>query len=428
VPATRAHFEATLDAVDPALAALLGAEAERQEQRLELVASENHVSHAQLEASGCILGNTTVEGYPGARFLGASLHVDAVERLAISRACQVFGSRFANVQPHSGTQANQAVFLALLVPGDTVLSMSLAAGGHFSHGEPSNLSGLWFHAVHYGVDAKSGRIDYDEAERQAHAHRPKLIIAGASAYPRAIDFARFAAIAHSVGAHLMVDIAHVAGLVASDLFPNPFPHAHIVTSTTYKNFRGVRGGLILCNDPALAARIDAAICPGLQGTPMLNLIAGKAVAFLEALQPAYRTYSRQVLANARALASALERGDIAVLTGGTDTPFVIADLRPLGSDASAATRLLDGLRIGVSGAPVPGDAGGLVRAAGIRLGVSSLTTRGMRETECEKVGDIIAHALRAGAGAGLDGGAAAALSQEVSALCTRFPLYGASAA
>jgi glycine hydroxymethyltransferase len=423
VPAPRAHFAAPLEAVDPELAALVNAEAERQEQRLELVASENHISRAQLEASGCILGNSTVEGYPGARLLGASPHVDAVERLAIDRACQVFGSRFANVQPHSGTQANQAVFLALLGPGDTVLSMSLAAGGHFSHGEASNLSGQWFRAVHYGVDATSGWIDYDEAERQAQTHRPKLIIAGASAYPRAIDFERFAAIARSVNAHLLVDIAHVAGLVASGLFPNPFPHADIVTTTTYKNFRGVRGGLILCNDDALAARLDTAVCPGLQGTPMLNLIAARAVAFLEALQPAYRAYCAQVLGNARALAASLAEGGLSVLTGGTDTPFVVVDLRPLNLDAAAATLLLDGLHIGVSGAPVPGDAGGLSRAAGLRLGVSSLSTRGMREAECGQVAGIVVRALRAAVAAEHGARGTAELLQQVLHLCARFPLY-----
>ncbi len=420
--AAREHFEASLEAVDPELAALVVSEARRQAGCLDLVASENHVSRAQLEAAGSILGNSTVEGYPDARFLEASPQVDAIERLAIARACQVFRSRFANVQPHSGTQANQAVFLALLAPGDTVLSMSVAAGGHFSHGERSSLSGMWFHAVHYGVDAATGLIDYDEAARQALRHRPKLVIAGASAYPRAIDFERFAAIARSVGAHLLVDIAHVAGLVASSLFPNPFPHAHVVTSTTYKNFRGVRGGLILCNDPALAARIDAALCPGLQGTPMVNLIAGKAVAFLEALQPAYRAYCVQVLANARALAAALVRAGVHVTTGGSDTPFVIADLRPLRCDATEAVRRLAGVCIGASGAPVPGDAGGMARAAGLRLGVSSLTTRGMGEAECEEVGAIVARVLRL-PDATLDGTTSAALLQRVSALCTRFPLY-----
>lgn len=432
------HFEATLEVVDPELAALVDGERRHQECRLEMVASENYVSRAQLQVSGSVLGNTTVEGYPGARFLKASAHVDAIERLAIRRACELFGARHANVQPHSGSQANQAVFLALLQPGDTVLSMSLAAGGHFSHGAPSNLSGLWFRTVHYGLDADGG-IDYAQALQLALAERPKLVIAGASAWPRTIDFGRLAAIARAVDARLMVDIAHVAGLVASGLFPDPFPHADVVTTTTGKNLRGVRGGLVLCNDAALAARIDAAVSPGLQGTPLVHLVAAKAVAFLEALQPDFRAYNVQVLANARALAAALQRRGVPIMTGGTDTPFVIADLRPLGLDGATATKCLDRVHIGVNPAPLPGDGDDFARASGLRLGVSALTTRGLCEADLDEVADIVVRALRAHDAAGVVAAASAGviagiavdesvdrrLKREVLALCGRFPLYPA---
>lgn len=407
----------SLRQVDAEVADHIAAEAQRQSQRLELVASENHISAAQREASGSILGNTTVEGYPGARFLAASEAVDAIERLAIARACKLFDARFANVQPHSGTQANQAVMLALLRPGDTLLSMSLAAGGHFSHGEPSTLSGQWFQAIHYGVDPGTQLIDYAQAHALALQHRPRLIIAGASAYPRSIDFARFGQIAREVGAHLMVDIAHVAGLVATGHFPNPLPHADIVTSTTYKNLRGARGGLILCNDPLLAERIDAAVCPGLQGTPLMHMIAAKAVAFKEALQPEFATYSAQVLRNVRALGHGLAQRGIPMVTGGTDVPFLIADLRPLGIIADPLVRGLDALNIGCNAAPVAGDID-FAKARGLRLGASALTTRGMCEAEFAQIAGIIADAADALAqGRTLPAEAAAA----VSALSRRFP-------
>lgn len=408
----------SLRQVDPEVAAHIAAEEQRQSERLELVASENYISTAQREASGSVLGNTTVEGYPGARFLAASEAVDAIERLAITRACKLFGARFANVQPHSGTQANQAVLLALLQPGDTLLSMSLAAGGHFSHGERSTLSGKWFNAHHYGVDPHTELIDYEEVRALALQHRPQLVIAGASAYPRTIDFARFAQIAHEVGAYLMVDIAHVAGLVATGHFPNPLPHADIVTSTTYKNFRGARGGLILCNDPALSARLDAAVCPGLQGTPVMNMIAAKAVAFHEAMQPEFAVYSEQVLLNARALGRGLQQRGIPMLTGGTDVPFLIADLRSLAITASSLVHALDGLNIGCNAAPVPGDSD-FARARGLRLGVSAITTRGMGEVECGEIASLIAevaHATAQGHRPAFQAG------DSVRALCCRFPL------
>jgi benzaldehyde dehydrogenase (NAD) len=416
-----ASGQRSLQQVDPEVAALIEGEARRQSDRLELVASENYISAAQFEATGGVLGNTTVEGYPGARFLAASPEVDQIERLAIARACRLFNARFANVQPHSGTQANQAVMLALLRPGDSLLSMSLSAGGHFSHGERSTLSGQWFQAHHYGVRPDTGLIDYEQAQALARQHRPRLIIAGASAYPRSIDFARFAQIAREAGAHLMVDIAHVAGLVASGHFPNPLPHADIVTSTTYKNFRGVRGGLILCNDPVLAARLDAAVCPGLQGTPLVNLIAAKAVAFHEALQPEYRRYGEQVLRNARALGRALEGRGIPLLTGGTDVPFVVADLRTLAVAGGPVVAALDAMGVGSNAAPVPGDTD-FSKARGIRLGVSAITTRGMREAECEQIAGLVAAAVRAaqqGRAPGPD------QMQAVKALCRRFPVGAA---
>ncbi|MGV3570388.1 MAG: serine hydroxymethyltransferase [Ramlibacter sp.] len=412
-----------LPALDPEVAALIAQEAQRQSDRLELMASENHSSLAQREASGSVLADTTVEGYPGARFLAASASVDALERLAIARACQLFGARFANVQPHSGTQANQAALLALLRPGDSLLSMDLRSGGHFSHGAAGTLSGDWFTARHYGVDPRTGWIDLDEVRALAREHRPRLIIAGASAYPRAIDFAGFAAIAREVGARLMVDMAHVAGLVATGHFPNPLPHADVVTTTTYKNFRGPRGGLILCNDAELSARLDAALCPGLQGTPMMQMVAAKAVAFGEALQPAFHAYSAQVLRNARALGDALSARGIAQLTGGTDVPFVVADLRALGLHAAPLVQSLDTLQVGCNAVPVPGDAD-FHHAHGLRLGVSALTTRGMAEAECDIIAGIVADTAQA-----LAGGRPlpVAAADTVRALCRRFPLTPAAA-
>lgn len=420
----RGHVGSALERADPEIAALVASESLRQSRRLELVASENYMSAAQLEVSGSELGNLTIEGYPGARFHGPSPNADAIERLAIRRACEVFGARFANVQPHSGTQANQAVFLALLRPGDTVMSMKLSAGGHFSHGAASSLTGQWFHVVHYGVHAGDGLIDYQDAQRQARRFKPKLIIAGASAYPRAIDFERFAAIAQSVNAHLMVDIAHVAGLIAAGVFPHPFPHADIITSTTYKNFRGVRGGFILCNNATLAQQIDAAVCPGLQGTPLPQLMAAKAVAFREALQPGFRRYGAQVLANARALGIALIKRGIALATGGTDTPFVVADLRALGMDGERAARQLDTLGIGANRVPLASDPDDFSLASGLRLGVSAITTRGMGEAQCDEIADIVATALRVAAAGVPDTPENTALNGRVAQLCTRFPIHG----
>jgi len=388
------HFHAPLAQADAAVARLLALESRRLVGRLELGASENYVSLAQQQASASALGNVTVEGYPGARFLGTSPYVDALEQLAIERACRVFGARHANVQPHSGTQANQAVFMAVLRPGDCVLAMGLADGGHFSHGDPATLSGQRYRAVHYGVRA-DGFIDEDELQALARQHRPRLIVAGGSAYPRAIDFARLAAIAREVGARLMADIAHVAGLVAAGLFPNPLPHADAVTTTTYKNLRGVRGGLVLTMDDALARRVDEALCPTLQGTPILGLVAGKAVALGEALTPAYADYHRRVLANARALAAALQAQGLHVQTGGTDVPFAVVDVRPLGLDGRRAAACLDACGIGANAVPLPGDAD-FARASGLRLGTSAVTTRGFGAVDCAQAAAWVAAALQPG--------------------------------
>src|SRR3954466_6158565 len=312
---------------DPELAAALGREQERQQSQVELIASENIVSRAVLEAQGSVLTNKYAEGYPGRRYYGGCEFVDIAERLAIERAKRLFGCGFANVQPHAGAPANQAVFLALLKPGDTVLGMSLAAGGHLTHGAAPNLSGKWFHAVHYGVREEDARIDFEQVERLAEEHRPRLIIAGGSAYPRIIDFARFRAIADRVCAFLMVDMAHFAGLVAGGAHPSPLPHAHVVTTTTHKTLRGPRGGMILCNDLEIAKRIDSAVFPGLQGGPLMHAIAAKAVALGEALKPAFRRYARNVAANAKVLADTMLAGGLDITSGGTDTHLMLVDLR-----------------------------------------------------------------------------------------------------
>ncbi|MFN7195056.1 MAG: serine hydroxymethyltransferase, partial [bacterium] len=312
-------FDASLAQADPELHAAIGAELARQQDQVELIASENIVSRAVLEAQGSVLTNKYAEGYPGRRYYGGCEFVDVAERLAIERARRLFDCAFANVQPHSGAQANQAVFLALLQPGDTILGMSLAAGGHLTHGASANQSGKWFKAIQYGVRRDDHRIDYDEVARLAEEHRPKLIIAGGSAYPRVIDFARFRAIADSVGARLLVDMAHFAGLVAGGVHPSPLPHAHVVTTTTHKTLRGPRGGMVLSNDEELGKKINSAVFPGLQGGPLMHVIAAKAVAFGEALTPAFRAYAAQIVANARALAAILAQRGSAIVSGGTDT-------------------------------------------------------------------------------------------------------------
>jgi len=418
----RSFFNGALKDSDPDVAQLIHEEARRQSGRLQLIASENFLSGAQLEAQGSLFNNTIIEGYPGARLHGPSPQADALEILAITRACELFNTAFANVQPHSGTQANQAVFFALLAPGDTILSMSLTAGGHFSHGTKDNTAGLWLKVVHYGVSPDDGLIDYDAVERLARKNKPKLLIAGGSAYPRTIDFERMAKIAHDVGAKLMVDAAHVAGLITSGLFPNPLPHADVMTMTTYKNLRGAQGGLILCNDPALAKKIDDAVCPGVQGVPLAHVMAAKAVAFGEALKPAYKDYCTKVLANARALGAAFETAGIRLMTGGTDTPFIVADIKSTGVAAPKAVTYLDTLGISANAVFLPHDPADFAHASALRLGTSALTTRGMGGAECDAIADLIIGALNALA-SGNEATYSPTAQGRVKDLCAAFPTY-----
>ncbi len=427
-PSTHAgFFSARLAETDPAVAAVLRAELRRQQDGIELIASENLVSAAVLEAQGSVLTNKYAEGLPGKRYYGGCREVDVVETLAIERACRLFGCGFANVQPHSGAQANGAVFLALLRPGDTVLGMSLAAGGHLSHGAPPNLSGKWFHAVSYGVRPEDGRIDYDALAATAHHAKPKLIIAGGSAYPRHIDFARIRAVADAVGAHFLVDMAHFAGLVATGHYPSPFPHAHVVTTTTHKTLRGPRGGMILTNDPDLAKKLNAAVFPGLQGGPLMHVIAGKAVAFAEALRPEFHAYQQAVIDNARILAQALIERGLAVVTGGTDSHLLLVDLRPKRVTGRAAEASLERAHITANKNAVPFDPEKPTITSGIRLGTPAATTRGFGTAEFHDVADMIDTVIEGLARAG-DGGSNDAVEAEIGArvraLCARFPIYG----
>jgi len=413
-----------LAAADPEVAAAIDGERERQQTQIELIASENIVSRAVLEAQGSLLTNKYAEGYPGRRYYGGCAFVDVAERLAIERAKQLFGGGFANVQPHAGAQANQAVLLALLKPGDTILGMSLAAGGHLTHGAPPNLSGKWFHAVTYGVRADDARIDFDEVERQAEAHRPRLIIAGGSAYPRIIDFARFRAIADRVGAYLMVDMAHFAGLVAGQAHPSPLPHAHVVTTTTHKTLRGPRGGMVLCNDAEIARRIDSAVFPGLQGGPLMHVIAAKAVAFGEALQPSFARYAHAVVDNAQTLATTLAEAGLAIVSGGTDTHLLLVDLRPLGLTGRDAEQALERAGITCNKNGIPFDPQRPTVTSGIRLGSPAATTRGFGRTEFRQVGLWIGEVLRGLAqNPGGDAAIEARVRGAVAALCARFPIY-----
>ncbi|MGH6952695.1 MAG: serine hydroxymethyltransferase [Alphaproteobacteria bacterium] len=416
------HLSTHLADFDPEVAAIVRAELLRQQDSIDLIASENLVGRAVLEVQGSVLANKTIEGYPGRRYHGGAQHADALEGLAIERAKRLFDCRFANVQPHSGSQANQVVFLALLAPGDTSLSMSLATGGHLSHGAPVNMSGRWFNAVQYGVRRQDGLIDYEEAERLGRLHRPKLIIAGGSSYPRAIDFARLRALADEVGATLLADIAHFSGLVAAGITPSPFPHAHVVTVTTYKNLRGPRGGLVLANDPDLARRIDSALFPGLQGSAHVHAIAAKAVALGEALRPEFRTYARAVLENARSLAAALAEHGLAIVTGGTDMPLALVDLRPKGltGDRAAATLERAGITCNKNLIPFDPEKPGVT--SGLRLGASAATSRGLGPAEFRLVGELIAHAFD-GLAAGDGSAAESRVRERVSELCRRFPIY-----
>jgi glycine hydroxymethyltransferase len=420
-------FSRSLAVADPELAAAIDGERHRQQSQIELIASENIVSRAVLEAQGSVLTNKYAEGYPGRRYYGGCEFVDVAERLAIERAKRLFGCAFANVQPHAGAPANQAVFLALLRPGDTVLGMSLAAGGHLTHGAAPNLSGKWFHAAHYGVRAEDARIDFEQVERLAAEHRPRLIIAGGSAYPRIIDFARFRAIADRVGAYLMVDMAHFAGLVAGGAHPSPLPHAHVVTTTTHKTLRGPRGGMILCNDPEIAKRIDSAVFPGLQGGPLMHAIAAKAVALGEALRPEFSDYARAVIANAQTLAETLAAAGCAIVSGGTDTHLLLVDLRPLGLTGRAAEQALERAGMTCNKNGIPFDPEKPTVTSGIRLGSPAATTRGFGTAEFRQIGAWIAEVLRGLArdpgnpdgNAGIEAG----VREAVGALCARFPIY-----
>jgi len=418
-------FAAPLAETDPALAAAIARELARQQDGIELIASENIVSRAVLEAQGSVLTNKYAEGYPGRRYYGGCVEVDIAETLAIDRAKQLFGCQFANVQPHSGAQANQAVFLALLQPGDTILGMSLASGGHLTHGAAPNLSGKWFRAVQYGVRREDGLLDYEELERLARAERPKLIIAGGSAYPRAIDFARIRAVADEVGAYFLVDMAHYAGLVAMELYPSPLPHAHVVTTTTHKTLRGPRGGMILSNDLDLGRKINSAVFPGLQGGPLMHVIAGKAAAFGEALRPEFRAYQRAVLENARVLAATLLDAGCDIVTGGTDCHLVLVDLRPKNTTGKAAEASLERALITTNKNAIPFDPAKPAITSGIRLGSPAATSRGFGIAEFREVGLMI-NAVLEGLQRSNDGVNDAA-EQEVAArvreLCLRFPIY-----
>jgi glycine hydroxymethyltransferase len=418
-------FSAPLAETDPELAATLSAELIRQQDGIELIASENVVSAAVLEAQGSVLTNKYAEGYPGRRYYGGCVYVDVAEQLAIDRAKRLFACEFANVQPHSGAQANQAAFLALLKPGDTILGMSLAAGGHLTHGAAPNLSGKWFHAVQYGVRRDDGMLDYEELERLAHTEKPKLIIAGGSAYPRFIDYARIRRVADAVGAYFMVDMAHFAGLVAADLFPSPLPHAHVVTTTTHKTLRGPRGGMILANDAEIGRKINSAVFPGLQGGPLMHVIAGKAAAFGEALRPEFRTYQKAVVENAKVLAETLAQQGLAIVTGGTDCHLMLVDLRPKRVTGKAAEASLERARITANKNAIPFDPEKPAITSGIRLGSPAATSRGFRAAEFREIGLMIDEVLE-GLSQSNDGAndmAETAVGARVQALCARFPLY-----
>ncbi|WP_114228941.1 MULTISPECIES: serine hydroxymethyltransferase [Sphingomonas] len=418
-------FTRDLADADPAVAAGIKAELTREQTQIELIASENIVSKAVLEAQGSVLTNKYAEGYPGRRYYQGCAPSDTVETLAIERAKQLFGCGFANVQPHSGAQANGAVFLALLQPGDTILGMSLAAGGHLTHGAPPAQSGKWFNAVQYGVRADDHLVDFDEVQRLADEHQPKLIIAGGSAYPRHLDFARFRAIADSCGAYLMVDMAHFAGLVAAGEHPSPFGHAHVVTTTTHKTLRGPRGGLVLTDDEAIAKKINSAVFPGLQGGPLMHVIAAKAVAFGEALQPDFKTYAQAVIRNAQAMAARLKERGADLVAGGTDTHLALVDLRPLAITGKDADESLERAGITCNKNGIPFDPLPPLKTSGIRVGSPAGTTRGFGEAEFREIADMVADVLDGLKANGLEGNGAveAAVNARVRALCARFPIY-----
>ena len=404
--------------LDPAIADAIANETERQSHGLELIASENFVSAAVLEAAGSVLTNKYAEGYPGKRYYGGCEFVDVVESLAISRAKSLFGAEHANVQPHSGAQANMSVYLTLLKPGDTVLGMNLAHGGHLTHGHPLNFSGKLYTIVPYGVRQDDERIDYDELERLADAHKPKMIMVGASAYSRVIDFARIAAVAQRIGAPMVVDMAHIAGLVAGGVHPSPVPHADFVTSTTHKTLRGPRGGMVLCRE-RYAKDLDRTVFPGVQGGPLMHIIAAKAVCFLEAADPSFAAYQRQIVANAQRLAANLASAGFRLVSGGTDNHLMLVDVFSKGVTGKVAEAALDKAGITVNKNAIPFDQNPPMVASGIRIGTPAVTTRGMREAEMDVVADLIGRVLQSPA----DERALTMVKAEVEELCRKFPLY-----
>jgi glycine hydroxymethyltransferase len=418
-------FGESLETRDPEIFEAIQNELGRQRDEIELIASENIVSAAVMEAQGSVMTNKYAEGYPGRRYYGGCEYVDIAENLAIERACQLFDCAFANVQPNSGSQANQGVFQALLQPGDTILGMSLDAGGHLTHGAKPNQSGKWFNAVQYGVDRETLTIDYDALEELALAHRPKMIIAGGSAIPRIIDFARMRQIADKIDAYLMVDMAHFAGQVAAGLYPSPFPHAHIATTTTHKTLRGPRGGMIVTNDEVIAKKVNSAIFPGIQGGPLMHVIAAKAVAFAEALRPDFKTYMRQVVLNAQAMADQLHKGGLATVTVGTDTHLLLVDLRPKGVKGNAVEKALGRARITCNKNGIPFDDEKPTITSGIRLGTPAGTTRGFAEEEFRQIADWIVDVVDGLAASGEEGNAdvEAKVAVKVIELCGRYPIY-----
>lgn len=420
-------FTSDLAAADRDVFAAVAQELSRQQSQIELIASENIVSRAVLEAQGSVLTNKYAEGYPGRRYYGGCEFVDEVETLAIERAKALFGASWANVQPHSGSQANQAVFMALMKPGDTFMGMDLSAGGHLTHGKSVNQSGKWFSPVAYGVRAQDGLIDYDSMAEMAEQSRPKVIIAGGSAYSRTIDFARFRAVADKVGAILMVDMAHFAGLVAAGVFPSPLPHAHVVTTTTHKTLRGPRGGMVLSNDSKLGKKIDSAVFPGLQGGPLMHVIAAKAVAFGEALTPEFKLYGRRVVDNARALADSLASRGLAIVSGGTDSHLMLVDLRPKAVTGKAAEAALERAGITCNKNGIPFDPAPPAVTSGLRLGTPAGTTRGFGEADFRHVGELIADVVDslAVSGEGGDPHIEALVKAKVESLTSRFPIYAA---
>jgi len=418
-------FTRGLSEADPELASAVAAELKRQQEKIELIASENIVSRAVLDAQGSVLTNKYAEGYPGRRYYGGCEYVDVAESLAIERACRLFDCSFANVQPHSGAQANQAVYFALLQPGDVFMGLNLASGGHLTHGSPVNLSGKWYRVVPYNVRRQDHRIDMDEVAALAEQHKPKLIVAGGSAYPRIIDFARFRRIADSVGAYFMVDMAHFAGLVAGGVHPNPLDHCHIATTTTHKTLRGPRGGMILSRDPELGKKINSAVFPGLQGGPLMHVIAAKAVSFGEALKPEFKRYSRAVVENAAVLAETLQSTGFDIVSGGTDTHLMLVDLRPKKVTGRAAEKALDRANITCNKNAIPFDTEKPAITSGIRLGSPAGTTRGFGAAEFRDIGRMIAEVIDGLSAKGEDGDPAVedGVKKRVIALCRRFPIY-----